>query len=355
MYKKELIRKLINFDDDDDVNTSTGHVSVSSDMTPQQRVLNDYLEELNNGRKDYFGDIAKKYFEKIKPLTLGLLGVCLNGRWNIVDVDNGVGYLSNIWFDEIENCGYERSWMAGGLEKWDNVFRVKKDGKYNFFLTDKETLLNRDWFDYASPHFVDGFSPVKKNNKWNYLGLETGKLLSPEWFDRADVFRWGAGVVEKSGKYNVIGTDGKLWSDEWYDKVVPHNEDGVEVPDMIVVVKDGKYNVLSKNERKVIGIEWYDYVNTPSGMFDDAIAEVSRDKGDEEYEYNFIDRWGDLISDEWFDEVVSGFDNEYNNDAYYSYDPEEDEEQDDIPIRTALVKKDGKEYILDAYGDMYET
>jgi len=72
-----------------------------------------------------------------------------------------------------------------------------------------------DLFDDACG-FYNGYAWVYKDGRYNHIGTD-GKLLSKKWWDDARGFRDGYAVVEKGNKYNHIGTDGKLLSDEWWD------------------------------------------------------------------------------------------------------------------------------------------
>ena len=43
--------------------------------------------------------------------------------------------------------------------------------------------------------------------------------MSDTWFDIAYQFENGVGLVKQEGQYNFIKTDGKLFSDFWFDNL----------------------------------------------------------------------------------------------------------------------------------------
>ena len=94
-------------------------------------------------------------------------------------------------------------------------------------------------FDYAW-HFCDGYTWVRKDGKYNHIGTD-GKLLSTEWWDAAFSFSEGYARVVKGRRYNHIGTDGKLVSEEWWDDADPFS-------DCYAVVREGgkEYKIDTK-------------------------------------------------------------------------------------------------------------
>ena len=64
--------------------------------------------------------------------------------------------------------------------------------------------------------FHNGYAVVWNGYKYNHIGTD-GKLLSEEWWDDAWGFKEGYAMVWRGGKFNHIGTDGKLLSEEWWD------------------------------------------------------------------------------------------------------------------------------------------
>ena len=88
--------------------------------------------------------------------------------------------------------------------------------------------------------FQEGYAWVKKDGKFNHIGTD-GKLLSTEWWDAAFSFSEGYARVVKGRRYNHIGTDGKLVSEEWWDDADPFS-------DCYAVVREGgkEYKIDTK-------------------------------------------------------------------------------------------------------------
>ena len=85
--------------------------------------------------------------------------------------------------------------------------------------------------------FSEGYSRVEKDGKCNHIGTD-GKLLSDKWWDGAWSFLDGYVRVKKDGKCNHMGTDGKMLSEEWWDDAWSFSKG------YALVEKDGKeYNI----------------------------------------------------------------------------------------------------------------
>ena len=178
---------------------------------------------------------------------------------------------------------------------WENVFcevecggdiieSENGDGK---FVCSEITILREvdmsgvEVFDEASS-FSEGHAVVRKGNKFNHIGTD-GKLLSEEWWDYTYSFCEGYALVEKGDKYNHIGTDGKLLSTEWWDYAYSFCEG------YALVEKDGKYNHIGI-DGKLLSDEWFDYMS----RYCDGFFVVCNDQ-----KYNYIDIDGKLLLDEW--------------------------------------------------------
>jgi len=95
----------------------------------------------------------------------------------------------------------------------DGLTRVKLHDKYNF-VTDNNTLLSNQWYDYASPFYDEeyDFSIVKQDGKYNFLN-KNGNILCDRWFDILYWFRddYATGILD--GVRYKIDTDGNIYSD----------------------------------------------------------------------------------------------------------------------------------------------
>ena len=100
--------------------------------------------------------------------------------------------------------------------------------------------------------FSEGYARVKKDGKYNHIGTD-GKLLSTEWWDDAWRFYNGYAWVWKGNKCNHISTDGKLLSTEWWDFASDFRNG------YAVVGKNSKWNHIS-TDSKLLSTEWWDNV-----------------------------------------------------------------------------------------------
>ncbi len=119
---------------------------------------------------------------------------------------------------------------------------TKIDGVY-YLLDNDEKIIEDSWFHGTDRYlfdkelrFVNGYARV-----WRYKDIQSepdgkraetvmniidtnGKLYSKEWFDEVDEnIKDGCLLVKNNGKYNFVGKNGELIGDEWYDGAFPFN------------------------------------------------------------------------------------------------------------------------------------
>lgn len=117
-----------------------------------------------------------------------------------------------------------------------NTRLVEVDDKYN--LADRNSnVLSPIWFDelyslgYGKEYMVAYLINEEGEREYNIIDLK-GNLLSPNlWFDGINNYidfgdNGGFGVVEVKDKYNFIDRNGKLLSNDWFDKYVRFNNKG---------------------------------------------------------------------------------------------------------------------------------
>ena len=118
-------------------------------------------------------------------------------------------------------------------------------------------------------YFSDGFARVRRNDKkYNYID-EQGKLLSEQLFEKAFDFNEGFAVVEKPiGLMNFINKDGKIISDEWFELVGDFCEGFAEVKrtngNWVKIDKTGKliknYNRIWEKLLKIYNRLWKRFI-----------------------------------------------------------------------------------------------
>lgn len=224
-------------------------------------------------------------------------------------------------------------------KKLDMIFDSQNSDSVSSFIVEKISDIER-WFS--------GYQRVENSLKcYNYCDL-FGRLLLDEWYDNAEDFNYGYALVEKyfqkygCVKKNIIDTNGKLISPEWFDeikfeddciyginsqsndvRVLKQNYPPVTKPNYKVVEKNGKYN-FKRIDGTFVLKEWADSLED----YVDGLALVCING-----KYNLVDINGSFLSkDEWFDKIYG-----------YRYMIQEG---------YATVYKDGKFNIMDPKGNL---
>ena len=166
-------------------------------------------------------------------------------------------------------------------------------------------------FDYVERFndFDGDYVIVTLGNKDNIVDEKEGKLLFSEWFDDIDDHAFGDYIiVERDGKESLLDRKGNLlFNNNWFDEVVILGR----------IYKSKEYG-------------WYD-IDDDEHVFEYGYALVKMNG-----KWNFVDREGNLLSDQWFDKVELGNDNECFHKGY------------------ADVELDGKRYKIDTEGNLHE-
>lgn len=235
--------------------------------------------------KDGFESTQEKIGENcpLDEYGLSMMAVCVdeNGecktitcRWNHNNGGN----------DNIIST-YELSRLLGvnfyEVFKPSSVFKEKLEKALS--LAEKGDLSG---FDYISD-FENDFARVELNKKWNLIRTD-GKLLSKQWFDEIENFdRNGFCIVVLNNKWNLIDANGNFISKQWFDYVYKFDENGIAI-----VALNEKLNFIDING-KFLSKQWFDSVN----YFDNnGFSKVLlNDK------YNLIDTNGNLLFQQWFD------------------------------------------------------
>ena len=122
------------------------------------------------------------------------------------------------------------------------------------------------------------------DDKYNLIG-ENGKLLLDEWYDFvSDFYGEVAVVVRGNGDFNLITADGKLLSKQWFEWVDDFNDGFARVKRST----DKLWNFIGE-DGKFLSDEWFNYVGIPH----DGFALVERTSG----EWAKIDTNGKIVSE----------------------------------------------------------
>ena len=213
----------------------------------------------------------------------------------------------------VEGSKIKEEWKDKEFKFHDGFAIIRFSSSNYNFIDYNGNLLSDDKFGNAYD-FDHGFARVYpyQNSYVNYVNKE-GKLLNSDGYEDA-YFSGYAFALKEYGRWRIVDTNNKPINDETY-KSCEYN-DG-----FFLLEKDKKFLILDK-EGKEITKERYDKITFTKGT--NSLAVVSCDKG-----YNFIDKNGGLICDEWYD-YVSSFDDEY----------------------TTVRRHDGKENYIDKEGNL---
>ena len=264
--------------------------------------------------------ISEQWFDDVSDFNEGFAKVFIERQgWNFIN-ERGE-FLSDEWFRSV------REFTADGYAR---VERLDKYGNQTYnFINKNGRFLFKMWFDdnYVLGDFCNGFVHVARydivpKGKENLMDVN-GKFISDEWFDRCYNFNnYGLAHVRVDGKSNLIKKNGRYLFKNWYKEISGFFE-GYAV---IKRVEDGKRNFTDPRGRFLLK-EWtdmvlYDFIN--------GFAEVKKEVWVDEW--NYMDKNGNLLSDEWFYHVWAF---EKNGEA-------------------TVMKDDGKYYIIDKYGNLTE-
>lgn len=213
--------------------------------------------------------ISDQWFDMVQSFSEGLAEVKLNGKWNYIDTKGNA--ISDTWFDSI-------------LSFSDGWGRVKiSDGKTNLINRHGQFISEED-FEYIDC-MIEGFACFCVNDRYNYIDTK-GNVISDTYFKHAEQFVNGYGRVQNDElKYNLLGPDGKLISEVWYDFVYYFD-------DCFTTVELNKKNNFINKKGELLCDQWFDWA---SGFYD-GLATVELNG-----KYNCINTEGKLQSIDWLE------------------------------------------------------
>ena len=210
----------------------------------------------------------------------------------------------------------------------------KYDNEYNF-INDKRELISDTWFRFAYS-FSDGLAQVAICDKngaivQNFIDTD-GVPICDTWFYKVRSIQQGniVAMVETSrGKCNLVGTNRLLMLPEYVDYVL------VVSDTCVLIAKNSKGWMVLDEEMNPRYNEWFSDIRDYTSQYIDyegdhvlSIGAVVRRGYGEDEKYNIIDRDGSLMLRIWMDDLKS-----FN----FGY---------------ALVRLNGKFNFIDAYGQL---
>ena len=213
--------------------------------------------------RDFKYEVGKTYkTDKVELCEYGF-HACLNPI-DVLDYypqDECSSYFKVKLSGEITKCGFGDTKVAA------TEITILEEINIDELRNITEWRKNKNVLDLL--YYSDGFARVRRNDKkYNYID-EQGKLLSEQWFEKAFDFNEGFAVVEKTiGLRNFIGKYGKLLSDEWFECVGEFYEGFADVKrtngDWVKIDKTGKliknYNRIWEKLLKIYNRIWKRFI-----------------------------------------------------------------------------------------------
>ena len=277
-------------------------------------------------------------YDDVLPFYYGCAVVRKGRKYSYVFADGEYRKICGYWFDDVANYnGYVFPVMLEGVamfldadahpinrmgydhidELRNRCYKVKKDSKYGF-VDPQGNLITKKWYDDIRFDYDDRIIAVRKvmyrgkeveeynllDGKGNELCSEWYRSMTPRGFELYE--NHFMIVTNNSQKYQLINMNGNYLLDDWYDGIsMVKSNDGIYG----FVKKNGKENIIDCDGHIVLD-DWYDEIKhfNYSGY-----AKVIRNTK----EFNFIDRWGNPISNKWhhygepYFQVLDGHKNKY--------------------------------------------
>lgn len=190
-----------------------------------------------------------------------------------------------------------KEWIPYECFDLNNGYAVvmNKDAEYN--LIDKNgNIVLPNWFDHIS-NVNDEFAMVEFDSEQNFIDMN-GNYISENWWASCGDFHDGYAVVEDDiGRWNFIGTDGKLlFPDRQFDYCSDFCEGFAIVQD-----SNNSFHYIDK-QKNVISMSKKPFETgfSKCEQFKDGIAKVFRKDGC----FNFINKKGELIFSKWINEYT---------------------------------------------------
>ena len=137
---------------------------------------------------------------------------------------------------------------------------------------------------------LSGVAAIKLGKKYNLINKDGGLLMS-EWVDRINEISKSRFVVYKEDGNYILDDEYHLVNKEPYLYIEEADQNGYARVESM----DNKWNFIDK-KGNLLSEEWFDTVCS----FIDGYASVSLDK-----RWNLIDEEGFLLSEQWFDDIYT--------------------------------------------------
>ena len=191
-------------------------------------------------------------FDKMQPLSknndnyqvVDFLGIAVEilGKWNVL-VDGKLKY--KMWFNDF---------IQPNIVRLGNKYNIlDENGDFLFKVPYVKWMININYDDSI------GMYRLNRNNKLNlYDGNPKGLVVSKNWFDGMCIYDLGVGFVEVRCEnfYNLVNSKTKqLIFNDWVNTIsYMYYQQG------FIIIKDEKYNIVNKFG-ELVSDEWFDWIN----------------------------------------------------------------------------------------------
>jgi hypothetical protein len=338
-----------------DVNDQTGEYKT--------KVINDQNQEIITGYDkvqviDNFDSNKNIWYED------NVLKVCKDGKYGMVDFSG----------TEILPCEYDEITCLKGIK---NNFLIKKDQKVGLVNEKGQIIINAEYSQILplDENCTSDYIVVDQNNKYGLISTSGKTVLEVKYDEIKYLNNKTIFGVKEAGVWKAIDEDGKIVLDGGYDNIISANGDN------IVVVKGGKYGVVSKTGEVKIEPSYEDlkytfsiyYIAKQNGSYGiinlsnekvidfaylnmnyvESAGFIKADKSDTEtvvFDNNLSQKFTGIISEINLDKgyIKAYINGEYK---YYNFKFEEKSSSDILTANSLFVnKKDGKYGYVDKSG-----
>lgn len=296
-------------------------------VKPSEKYLTDSLGNVINGPYDY------AHIGNLKDGRMAVMRVDVDG-WSVVKSNDNASYMDRtgklLMGFKYASCGDFHSGRA--VVRKIGTSREEKCGYIDTTMKLVVPLI----YDNNKNYYY-GYAAVEKDGKWGVIDME-GKVVLPIMYDDLGVLYEGVYYkVKKKNKYGIIDINGNEILEAKYDAIFNHslNDANVEVLDkgenvmFNLLTKEftsGKYDYIFTNEgglmrvNKSIFVEYQEYKIPSEGLM------PVKKNG----KWGYIDGDSNLVIPCIYDEVSL-----FNGGR-------------------AIVKYNGKEYVIDKKGNVVE-
>jgi hypothetical protein len=256
---------------------------------------------------------------------------------NYVVLDENEQDVFGISFLTVVGMVYHDGELIVKTEKGYNVLSLYQPKKFRskLFFNTEIKLVNGKKFRFVG-------IPVGKTTA-NCYNANGDKLFEHEVdsvtrvVDSGEIF-----YVQQNEKYNIIGADGKIMLDEWYDEMEQtYWSNYLEKP--IQVEKDGKINYISLQTKSVISPIWFDegekfYLTTD-------VAKVGING-----KFNLINARGEMVLNQSYDNIQTCSYGVYilykNGEGYNAYSKYTQQLVSDYPLYNITYNEKESKFVI---------